>query len=169
MNFTFSLDTAISLLALAASVYSICRTNWLDKYSIEVTSFESELSRGQILFGLIVTNTSTRVLKISDLKMYLKGSEIKPLNIDIDEYDKKHAKRHETSLYSYQPFTPSIDDRINFEKPSILSPGDSFAVRLYFKRCPDTVELIADHCIKGFKKTKSFAVDNLNLDNVNDI
>lgn len=169
MKIQFTLDTLIALLALAASIYSIWRTNWLDKYSLEVTSLESEFSRGQILFGFLVTNTSTRVLKVEDLKMYLKNQELKPIDIDIDEYDRKHSKSNSNSLFEYPSFIPSIDDRIYFEKPTLLSPGEHFTIRIYLKHCPDKIVLTADHRIKGFKKTKSFSVDNLNLNNVDDI
>lgn len=169
MKFQFTIDTLIALLALATSIYSIWRTNWLDKYSLEVTSLESELSRGQILFSFSVINTSTRVLKVIDLKMYLKGQELIPLDLDIVEYDRKIFEIPEQSPYDFRHFIPPIDNRIYFEKPSVLLPGEKFNISVYLKHDPDTIELTADHPIKGLKKTKSFSVDKFNLNNMNNV
>ncbi|MFR4248818.1 MAG: hypothetical protein ACLT1L_03090 [Leuconostoc lactis] len=169
MKFQFTIDTLIALLALATSIYSIWRTNWLDKYSLEITSLESELSRGQILFSFSVINTSTRVLKIIDLKMYLNGQELTPLDLDIVQYDKKIFEMQEQSPYDFRQFIPPIDDRIYFEKPSVLLPGEKFNIRVYLNHDPNTIELTADHRIKGFKKTKSFSVDKFNLNNMDNV
>lgn len=163
MKIQFTLDTLIALIALAASIYSIFRTNWLDRYSLEVSSFESELSNGEILFGYSVINTSTRVLKVTDLKMYLKGKELKPLNID------RQTDVYQSAIFHQINSSNILDECIYFKKPTILLPGSSFQISVYLKHDPDTIELTADHRIKGFKKTKLFPVNHLNLNDMNNV
>lgn len=162
MDFTFSTDTILAALAFIVSVYSVWYTRHFNKYSIEVADFETEIDRELNLLSFNVYNTSTRPIKIDDIKIMYQGKIVRSVNLDIDKYDyQKRYLESSSSMFaqtlSYAP--PALDPRLEIKTPTVLQPNETVEFCAYFKETPNEVSVTANHFVGKFSKTKSFMFD----------
>lgn len=180
-SFIFTWDfwnTAIAVIALIISIYSIWYTHKNDEFTLQITNagyyLDDELPP---MLSFDIFNNSSKAITIEKLRIYNKdGDSIELLlNFDQDEFYEELVRLKNEERRLSDPFgldissafhtrhflyPNSYSDQEPFTKSEIIPANDSVDYSYYINPMvtPLKIEIEADQRINKFRKTKSFIV-----------
>lgn len=162
------------LVALMISAVSLLYTFFSNRYSVDLTNFQLEEDREQLLFSYQITNDSSKTLKVYKISMFSNGKKISVLNFDTMQYDEDENEknalqwdREHTDSFLSRPIGLNpyrIANLNNFssieepEFPLMLSPYSQTSLSFYVPTKPDKLTVYANKRL-GISKHKSFTTN----------
>lgn len=160
------------LVALIISAVSLLYTFFSNRYSVDLTNFQLEEDREQLLFSYQITNDSSKTLKVYKIGMFSNGQKISALNFNPMQYDEAENEKdaqqwdreHADSLLG-RPIGPNpyriigLNNSLVVEKPEfplMLAPYSQTTLSFYVPTKPDKLTVYTNKRL-GILKHKSFS------------
>ncbi|MGR8823717.1 hypothetical protein [Leuconostoc citreum] len=167
IKFNLTIDTIIALFSLVLAAFSILYTFWSNRYSIEIENFDYEKNREHHLISVDFINTSTKNLKLLNLKFYVDDILIETIDFDFEKYDQRKQLESRKSNFPFPDlYTPisnfetlSLKTRLNqIEFPKTMIPNKQYNQCCFLSKKPNKLVVSTNHHISLFSKTKSFSL-----------
>ena len=180
ISFTFTVDTLIALVALLLGIGSSIYTWLSNRYSIDLFHEQVDVIHGNKLISFTIANTSSKPLRISDVKLYLNVDEIVDNGFDPVEYENERNderirqwdEEHTMTLpfgYSYNAginpyklnFTKALalnQSSDNFSQITYLMPSEECSFSYYVDKLPTHILVTSDKKIFRWKNERLFSI-----------
>ncbi len=172
------ISTIISIIALFLSIYSVIKSNKINRFEITITDVEYEPISNKIRINFSLFNNSIKSVLINKIEFFATKTKSKyyPDNFDIDAYYKQKSEQNKP-----KPRDPLLGNLLNtndlissftmpeyiqsHEYPSettnlIIKPNDYLNLTYYFDEITieTTIKITANERLTYFSKEKSFSV-----------
>lgn len=174
------ISVAISLIALLLSLYSVIKSNKINRFEITISNVEYEAVSDKIRINFSLFNNSVKSVLIENIKFYSTKTQKQqlPASFDISAYYEIKNKQNEPKPKPQDPLLGNLPNAIDISRAMQIpeypqdyeyssdttnlriKPNEYLNLTYYFDKIylETTVKIKANEKISYFSKEKSFPV-----------